>query len=338
VQTRVAVGSQVALFGLVAALLAAIVHRRHWRRVLVAGVGAMAIGLVVALPPLAIDAYPTTYVRPAVPYTATSVASGLGIYRTHCLVCHGALGYGDGPAAAGLVRRPADLTARHTGDHTAGDLFWWLTHGIAGSAMAGFGDLSEEQRWDLVNFLRALGAGEAARGLGPTAEPEPRIAAPDMAFTAGVGEGASLRDYRGRGPVLLVLFTLPASRARLLALGEIYAQLRLRGAQVIGIPQRDPGRVYRELGSAPLFFPIAVDGAEDAVATYGLFGRDAAGEPALGEAPPHMELLVDRSGYLRARWIPDGEPGWRDPDRLLAEVDRLARETLRAEPPAEHVH
>jgi putative copper resistance protein D len=51
-----------------------------------------------------------------------------------------------------------------------------------------------------------------------------------------------------------------------------------------------------------------------------------------------MELLVDRSGYLRARWIPDGEPGWRDPDRLLAEVDRLARETLRAEPPAEHVH
>jgi putative copper resistance protein D len=338
VQTRVAIGSQVALFGLVAALLAVIVQRRHWRRVLVAGVGAILVGLAVALPPIAIDAYPTTYLPPSVPYTATSVASGVGLYRTRCQACHGPLGYGDGPAAAGLPRRPADLTAKHTGDHTAGDLFWWLTHGIAGAGMPGFGNLSEEERWDLVNFLRALAAGEAARGLGPTADPEPRIAAPDFAYTTGVGEGASLRDYRGRGPVLLVLFTLPASRERLVALGETYAQIRLRGGQLIAIPQGDASRVYRELGGAPVFFPIAVDGAEDAVATYGLFGRDATGEPALGEAPPHMELLVDRWGYLRARYIPGKDPGWRDTARLLAEIDALAREAPRAAPPAEHVH
>ncbi|MFN6951697.1 MAG: c-type cytochrome [Albidovulum sp.] len=36
--------------------------------------------------------------------------SGRALYEEYCLVCHGASGRGDGPAAAGLVRPPADLT------------------------------------------------------------------------------------------------------------------------------------------------------------------------------------------------------------------------------------
>jgi hypothetical protein len=55
-----------------------------------------------------------------------------------------------------------------------------------------------------------------------------------------------------------------------------------------------------------------------------------------------MELLVDRQGYLRARWIPrnlgrDTE-GWADVAPLLAEIDRLAREVPVAPLAAEHVH
>ena len=46
---------------------------------------------------------------------------------------------GDGPGARGLAKPPADLTARHTADHTAGDLYWWLTHGIATGPMPAFG-------------------------------------------------------------------------------------------------------------------------------------------------------------------------------------------------------
>ena len=34
-----------------------------------------------ALPPLTIDAYPTTYLRPSVPYHAASIASGAALYR-----------------------------------------------------------------------------------------------------------------------------------------------------------------------------------------------------------------------------------------------------------------
>src|SRR5262249_14729471 len=145
------------------------------------------LGLQVALPPMTIDAYPTTYRRSTVPYQALSVANGLALFHAHCTVCHGGGGQGDGPAASGLPRRPADLTAPHTGQHTAGDLFWWLTHGIPGGGMPGFGAvLTEDDRWDLINFLRALAAATEARGLAPAVEPDrARIAAIDAVFSAG---------------------------------------------------------------------------------------------------------------------------------------------------------
>ena len=35
---------------------------------------------------------------------------GSDVFRTYCVVCHGAAGKGDGPLAAGLRKPPADLT------------------------------------------------------------------------------------------------------------------------------------------------------------------------------------------------------------------------------------
>jgi len=55
--------------------------------------------------------------------------------------------------------------------------------------------------------------------------------------------------------------------------------------------------------------------------------------------PTHVEFLIDRSGYLRARWLPGGAtPGWSDIKVLLAEIHALNQETVVALPPAEHVH
>jgi hypothetical protein len=55
-----------------------------------------------------------------------------------------------------------------------------------------------------------------------------------------------------------------------------------------------------------------------------------------------MELLVDRQGYLRARWVPrdlgSQTEGWADVGRLLAQIDRLAQEVPVAPLAAEHVH
>jgi putative copper resistance protein D len=105
---------------------------------------------------MTIDAYPSTYARPAVATTPESVRRGRGLFAAHCAPCHGPAGRGDGPAAASLLQLPADLTSSHTADHTPGDLFWWVTHGL-GLAMPAFGDqLSAEERWHLVNFVRTL--------------------------------------------------------------------------------------------------------------------------------------------------------------------------------------
>jgi putative copper resistance protein D len=87
-----------------------------------------------------------------------------------------------------------------------------------------------------------------------------------------------------------------------------------------------------------------IEGAEQATAAYGLFRRVSSREdrPQDPELPVHMELLIDRQGYLRARWIPsasvDAPGGWNDIDALLREIARLAEEPAAAPIPGEHVH
>jgi putative copper export protein len=112
-----------------------------------------ALGLSVVL----VDAYPTTYIKNPLPFEQDVVRRGEALFQTHCRVCHGEAGRGDGPAAAGLNPKPADLTSEHVDDHTDGDMFWWLNYGIAGSAMPSFQDtLSDTERWELIRFIRSL--------------------------------------------------------------------------------------------------------------------------------------------------------------------------------------
>jgi putative copper resistance protein D len=341
VKTQVFIGAQILLVGVLALIGGCLIRR--WRHLMLAGAAVLLVtGAQQALPPLALDAYPTTYRRPSVPYNAASVAHGIALYRIHCANCHGPTARGDGPASAGLLQRPADLTAPHTNEHTAGDIFWWLTHGV-GIVMPGFGaQLPEDDRWDLINFLRALSAGEAARSLTDIDEPErPRLKAPDFTFATGPAQ-TSLKDYRGRQPALLVLFTLPSSRARLGDLSQAYNDLRSFNAAVIAVPMDGGEKILSRIGASPrILFPVATEGAEDIVSTYLLFRRTRAPEGALANAPmpAHMEFLIDRSGYLRARWLPGGpSPGWSDIKVLLAEIQALNQETVVAAPPDEHVH
>jgi putative copper resistance protein D len=141
-----------------------------------------------------------------------SIATGSVLYGEHCAVCHGPKGAGDGPAGLRLPRPPADLRAPHTRHHTAGDLYWWISEGIPNAGMPGLaGQFAEDQRWDLVNFVRALAASWEARGLGPRVQPDARIVAPDATFAVGPTPPRSLREYRGRKILLLVLYTLPGS-------------------------------------------------------------------------------------------------------------------------------
>jgi len=322
---------------IVSVVLVALVFARRVRRARgLAAAGLLALGAAaVALPALSVDAYPDTYRASNVAYQTISVAAGAELFAAHCTSCHGAGGHGDGPLAKALPLPPADLTAPHTALHTAGDLFWWLTHGKPPGVMPGFADrLAEEDRWDLINFLRTLSSGYQARILAPRiARERPWLGAIDFAFTSQRGESSTLKDYRGRGAVLLVFFGLPASQARLRQLAAAYASLRASGTEVIAIPV-----AAAAVPEVP--FPVVIDGAGETVRAYALLRRTLSNPDPRDSSrvPEHMELLVDRFGYLRARWRPDEGEGWDHLDLLHTQLALLAREPQLRPPPDDHVH
>jgi mono/diheme cytochrome c family protein len=93
-----------------------------------------------------------------------SLERGAESYSTLCASCHGDGGMGDGPAGASLD--PAPSPVAHTSQMLGDDLlFWRISEGGAmepfSSAMPAWKDsLGEEARWDLVNYMRALGRGQ----------------------------------------------------------------------------------------------------------------------------------------------------------------------------------
>ena len=89
--------------------------------------------------------------------TPESLAAGEAGYVQNCQVCHGTEGRGDGPGAPGLTPPPADLTI-HVPLHPDRDLFRFIHDGIPGTAMAPLGArLSDNDIWNLVNYIKTLG-------------------------------------------------------------------------------------------------------------------------------------------------------------------------------------
>ncbi|MCA9945658.1 MAG: copper resistance protein CopC [Anaerolineales bacterium] len=86
-----------------------------------------------------------------------SIAIGQELFNQNCVPCHGPEGRGDGPNALSLSPPPADFGAGHTATHTDGDLYFWILQGIEDTQMPAFeAQLTEEQAWHLVNYVRRL--------------------------------------------------------------------------------------------------------------------------------------------------------------------------------------
>lgn len=288
----------------VAAVVTAVHAARRGRRTLVAAsaaVGTAALALCGYL--VAVPAYPTTYAQSPLPYTASSIAAGSALHVPHCAACHGGDGYGDGPAATSLALRPANLIAAHLLRHRPGEIYWWLTHGIAGTPMPGFADqVAPTQRWQLVGFLRARAAAEAAWKLTGKVEAWRPIVAPDFTFEIGRGDQETLEEQRGRYAVLLALYTLPASQPRLAALAAARSRLAHAGVRVIALPcATSASAVPATDGVDPAMLAI---GDASVVAAYALFLR-APARLQRDFTCGHAEFLVDRDGYLRARPVED---------------------------------
>jgi putative copper resistance protein D len=317
VTPRLVTGGTVAFLGVAALAAARWLPRR--RSVYAGAAVALMLGGVIAIPPLVVDAYPTTYQTPPISYSVESIGAGSRLYTDSCTGCH-AIDASDrlGPRAA---------------RYTAGDLFWVLTRGIPGTAMPGFARrLGEEARWDLVNVIRARAMARIAGRL--TASVGDRagiVSAPDFEYAVGPTPPHSLRELRGRKIVLLVLFALPESRDRLVELARGYETLTAMGAEVIAVPtDGDPG-VLKRLGTETLiFYPVVTEGGPDIVTAYRLFGAPA-------PTPRHLEFLIDRQGYLRARMtaFPGTLPGL---SALLTQVEGLNLEPQILAPAIDHVH
>ncbi len=83
-----------------------------------------------------------------------SIDRGRILFAQNCSRCHGETGRGDGPLAASLPLQPANLYD-HIPYHPDQFFFNVITDGIGG-IMPAFGSaISEEDRWNILNFLRA---------------------------------------------------------------------------------------------------------------------------------------------------------------------------------------
>ena len=229
------------------------------------------------------------------------------------------------------------MTRAHFYRHSEGTLFWWVSHGVVGSAMPGFADqLSETQRWDVIAFLRTQADAERATFMAADVEPRGPVVAPDFAFQIGHAHQETLTEQRNRSIALLVLFSDAGSLPRLRELDAASAQLERAGVQVIALPMATDAEVPHKAAPALSHLAIAETDPET-IATYSLFRRTPSVE-GVQAMPAHMEFLIDRQGYLRYRWSPAYGTRWSRMTDLVKRIDSLKHEPVRPPAPEGHVH
>ncbi len=119
---------------------------RHGRRLLsCAGLCALLILLILALPPLHAQDYPTDLER------------GKAVYDRTCQSCHGERGYGDGPMAASLTIAPANFHRVRSFLKSDEELLRTIEHGIVFSPMHSWrGQLTDGEMQDVLAYIRVL--------------------------------------------------------------------------------------------------------------------------------------------------------------------------------------
>jgi mono/diheme cytochrome c family protein len=83
------------------------------------------------------------------------LGAGKTLYVANCTPCHGSKGKGDGAASAALNPKPADHSSAKVQAETDGSLYWKLSAGR--NPMPSYQKiLTNNQRWELVNYIRTL--------------------------------------------------------------------------------------------------------------------------------------------------------------------------------------
>jgi putative copper export protein/mono/diheme cytochrome c family protein len=287
-----------------------------WRRFRLVALAVLALALVLRGPSLkllTVEAYPTSFQTSPTDFSAASIARGQVVFARTCVACHGVDGEGDGPAAVSLHIKPADLTMPHLWEHTDGELFWWLTHGIddpeGGLAMPGFAaSLPVDDRWAAIDYIRAHNAGWAMLQ--------------DQAFDAPVRAPAF--PIRCAGPTASNVGDLHGHAIHVVtdqaAADDIPPQ---SGIATVTLNLRDSGT------PAPGTCIAASPSAWQAYAV-------------LTDVPPEdlagAEFLVDPNGWLRAVHRPGMAGGWHTAASLVAAIRGIDANPIQPFNGGQHEH
>src|SRR5690348_1976615 len=80
----------------------------------------------------------------------TTMAEGKRLYGRNCLSCHGITGHGKGNVPS--------LINDKVKSATEGEIFWFITKGSKDNGMPAWAFLPEQQRWEIVSYIKSLGS------------------------------------------------------------------------------------------------------------------------------------------------------------------------------------
>ncbi len=107
-----------------------------------------------------------------VPVNPKTLAAGEQLFHENCAPCHGDTGKGDGDTGKIIKKKPANFTdPKLMSLETDGSLFWKMGEG-RGPMPSWKDELSEKERWQLVNYIRKLGNDAAEKNPAGSKEKE----------------------------------------------------------------------------------------------------------------------------------------------------------------------
>jgi len=111
----------------------------------------------------------TVYNVVVTPRRAPDLPRARQLFAENCVACHGMNGRGDGPMARNLDPAPTDFTdAGRYSQRTLYGLYSTISAGVTDTAMRGFDNLSEADRWNLTFLVGQMASSPEAQAAGKT--------------------------------------------------------------------------------------------------------------------------------------------------------------------------
>ncbi len=92
---------------------------------------------------------------------ASAAQTGKRLYGLYCLSCHGKTGKGTGNVPPLVDSKLASARP--------GEVFWFITRGDKDNGMPSWAQLPVKQRWQIVTYVKSMGAAPAVKEASPTA-------------------------------------------------------------------------------------------------------------------------------------------------------------------------